>query len=80
MPESFERAPSVEKEKKSPEQVREEESLGLVREIEEIKERMVREGETAEDYREIMKLLKEIESLFPRLSINSNGPFFSDFY
>jgi len=65
MPKSFEQHFAQKEEKsKSPEQIKEEKALELAREIKEIKERMEKEGKTAEGYQRIIELTQKIEELY----------------
>ena len=65
MPESFEQHfPKQPEGPKSPEKIKEEEGLALVREIKEIQKRMEKEGKTIEGYQRITKLAQEIKKLY----------------
>ena len=49
---------------KSPEQIKEEQSLELIREIKETKERMEKEGKTVEGYQKIIELIQKIKEIY----------------
>ena len=67
MPESFETHFAQSKEKqKSPEQIKEEEALELIKEIKEIQERMEKEGKTIEGYQRISALVQEIKKIYEK--------------
>jgi hypothetical protein len=64
MPESFEKHFAQKKEKKSPEQIKEEKALALAEEIGAIRKRMEKEGKTIEGYQRITEIIKEITKIF----------------
>ena len=65
MPESREKPfPPEQNKPKSPEQIKEEKGLALAQEINEIKQRMAKEGKTSEGFQRIIELAKKIEKIY----------------